>query len=185
MFHIHLHANKHVDIIHCNTSPRQSDITIHQNYTLKQWRAEMFVNTGILINFVVSRRQTWIFFVEEKVLSILYIYTLINTTTADGLKMLGGFVSTAKLLICSPRYHASDWMGQVPHYSDVIMGTMASQIASLTIVFSAVNSDAEQRKHQSSTSLAFVRGIHLWPVNSSHKRPVTRKKFLFDDVIMR
>ena len=42
MFYIHLHANKHVNIIHCNTSPWQSDITIHQNYTLKQWRAEIF-----------------------------------------------------------------------------------------------------------------------------------------------
>ena len=41
-----------------------------------------------------------------------------------------------------------------------------------------------QRKHQSSTSLAFVWGIHRWPVNSPHKRPVARKMFPFDDVIM-
>ena len=34
------------------------------------------------------------------------------------------------------------------------------------------------------TSLAFVRGIHRWPVNSPHKWPVTRKMFRFDDVIM-
>ena len=40
------------------------------------------------------------------------------------------------------------------------------------------------RKHQSSASLAFVRGIHRWPVNSPHKGPVTRKIFLFDGVIM-
>ena len=46
------------------------------------------------------------------------------------------------------------------HYSDVIMTTMASQITSLTIVYSAVYSDADQRKHQSSASLAFVWGIH-------------------------
>ena len=39
-------------------------------------------------------------------------------------------------------------------------------------------------KHQSSASLAFVRGIHRWPVNSPHKGPVTRKMFPFDDVIM-
>ena len=37
------------------------------------------------------------------------------------------------------------------------MGTVASQITSLTIVYSAVYSDADQRKHQSSASLAFVR----------------------------
>ena len=65
------------------------------------------------------------------------------------------------------------------------MGAMASQITSLTIVYSAVYSGAGQRKHQSSASLAFVRGIHRWPVNSPHKGPVTRKMFPFDDVIMR
>ena len=43
---------------------------------------------------------------------------------------------------------------------------------------------ADQRKHQSSVSLAFVRGIHRWTVNSPHKRPVTRTIFPFDDVIM-
>ena len=64
------------------------------------------------------------------------------------------------------------------------MGTKASQITSLTIVYSTVYSDADQRKHQSSASLAFVRGIHRWPVNSPQKWPVTRKLFLFDDVIM-
>ena len=42
------------------------------------------------------------------------------------------------------------------------MDEMASQITSLTIVYSAVYSDADQRKHQSSASLAFVRGIHRW-----------------------
>ena len=70
------------------------------------------------------------------------------------------------------------------HYSDVIMGAMVSQITSLAIVYSAVYSGVDQRKHQSSASLAFVRGIHRWPVNSPHKWPVTRKLFPFDDVIM-
>ena len=64
------------------------------------------------------------------------------------------------------------------------MGTIASQITSLTIVYSTVYSDADQRKHQSSASLAFVRGIHRGPVNSPLKWPVTRKTFPFDDVIM-
>ena len=57
------------------------------------------------------------------------------------------------------------------------MGAIASQITSLTIVYSTVYSDADQRKHQSSASLAFVRGIHQEPVNSPHKWPVTRKCF--------
>ena len=64
------------------------------------------------------------------------------------------------------------------------MSTMVSQITSLTIVYSIVYSDADQRKHENSASLAFVRGIHRGPVNSSHKWPVTWKMFPFDDVIM-
>ena len=64
------------------------------------------------------------------------------------------------------------------------MSAMASHITSLTIVYSNVYSGAYQRKHQSSASLAFVRGIHRWPVNSPHKGPVTRKMFPFGDVIM-
>ena len=61
---------------------------------------------------------------------------------------------------------------------------MACQITSLIIVYSSVYSDADQRKHQSSTSLAFLRGIHQRPVNSKHIGPITRKMFPFDDVIM-
>ena len=57
------------------------------------------------------------------------------------------------------------WWLPWTHYSDVIVGAMASQISS-------------------SPSLAFMRGIHRWPVNSPHKGPVTRKLFQFDDVIM-
>ena len=64
------------------------------------------------------------------------------------------------------------------------MSSIASQITCLIIVFSADYSDADQRKHQSSASLAFVRGIHRRPVNSPHKWPVTRKMFPFDDVII-
>ena len=70
------------------------------------------------------------------------------------------------------------------HCNDVIMGAIASQITSLMIVFSNVYSDADQRKDQSSASLAFVRGIYRGPVNSPHKWPVTRKMLPFDDVIV-
>ena len=65
------------------------------------------------------------------------------------------------------------------------MGTMASQITSLTIVYSPVYSGTDQRKHQSSASLAFVQGIHRSSVNSPHKWPVTRNMFPFDEVIMK
>ena len=78
------------------------------------------------------------------------------------------------------------WIKQLRwrHYTDVIMGIIASQITSFTIVYLTVYSDADQRKYQSSASLAFVWGIHRRPVNSPHKWPVTRKMFTFDDVIM-
>ena len=69
-------------------------------------------------------------------------------------------------------------------YDDVIMGAIATLITSLMIVYSTVNSDADQIKHQSHASLAFVWGMHRGPVNSPHKWPVTRKMFPFDDVIV-
>ena len=55
------------------------------------------------------------------------------------------------------------------HYNDAIMSAMASQITSLTIVYSTVYSGAYIKKHQSSASLAFVRVIHRWPVNPPTK----------------
>ena len=61
------------------------------------------------------------------------------------------------------------------HYNDVIMSAMASQITSLTSVYSNVYSGADQRKGLSSPSLAFVREIHRW--NSPHKGSETRKMF--------
>ena len=74
--------------------------------------------------------------------------------------------------------------GLVAHYDDVIMTMLASQITSLAVVYSIVYLGVNQRKHQSSASLAFVREIHRGPVNFPHKWPVTRKMFPFDDVIM-
>ena len=67
--------------------------------------------------------------------------------------------------------------------SDVIMSAMMFQITGV-IVYSTLCSGADQRKHQRSASVAFVKRIHRWPVNSPHKEPVKRKMFPFDDVIM-
>ena len=69
------------------------------------------------------------------------------------------------------------------HYSDVIMSAMASEITGVSIIYSNVCS-ADQRKHQSSASLAFVGGIHRWPVNSPYKGPVAQKLLPFNDVIL-
>ena len=74
----------------------------------------------------------------------------------------------------SPGHHDMDWTFKnclrdlvirvftwySSHYCDAIMGTVASQITSLTIVYTTVYSDPDQSKHQSSASLAFVWGIH-------------------------
>ena len=68
-------------------------------------------------------------------------------------------------------------MDHYTHYNDVTMREMASQITSLTIVYSGVYSGAYQRKHQSPASLAFVRGIHRWPVNSPNKGQWRGKRF--------
>ena len=88
--------------------------------------------------------------------------------------------------ICFANTKIDHRFGQfLKHYCDVIMGAMASQITSLTIVCSTVYSGADEGKHQSSALMTFVRGIHRWPVNSPHKGPVTRKMFPFDDVIMK
>ena len=71
-----------------------------------------------------------------------------------------------------------------PHYNDVIMSMLESQTTCVSIVYSVVVSGDDQRKHQSSTSLASVCGIHQWPLNSLHKGTITWKMFAFDDVIM-
>ena len=65
------------------------------------------------------------------------------------------------------------------HDRGVIMSTKVSQITGVSIICLTVCLGEDQRKHQSSTSLAFVRGIHRWQVGSPHKGPVTRKMFPF------
>ena len=89
-----------------------------------------------------------------------------NTITADnpvkprnqginihGIELLAPIII---IIYCNSR----EVSGHMRHYSDVIMGAIASQITSLASVYSTVYSDADQRKQQSSASLVFVRGIH-------------------------
>ena len=104
-----------------------------------------------------------------------------KTTSSRPLRQPGESEDTQKQEMNGFSHKRAEMWKALPyhHYSDVLMGAMMHQITSLTIV-----SGADQRKHQSSASLAFVRGIHRWPVNSPHKGPVTRKMFPFDDVIM-
>ena len=90
-----------------------------------------------------------------------------------------GTVLPKRFKVCS---YLSPGGEQSIRYSDVIMSAMASQITSFTIGYSTVYSCADKKTHQSSVSLAFVWGIHQWPVNSPHKWPVARKMLPFDDV---
>ena len=87
----------------------------------------------------------------------LLIYSLISGTGADEDHPYSDIVLLLSML---PLWRH--------HCNYVIMSAMASQITSLTIVYSRVYSGADQRKHQSSASLAIVRGTHRWPVNSPH-----------------
>ena len=59
------------------------------------------------------------------------------------------------------------------HYIDVIMTTMASQITSLAVVYITIYSDADQRKHQSSASLAFV-----WEFTGAGEFPAQRASYV-------
>ena len=70
------------------------------------------------------------------------------------------------------------------HYNDVIMGVVASQITGVPVVCTVIGSGTNQRKYQTSASLALVKGIHCWPMNSMHKGPVTQKMLPFDEFIM-
>ena len=125
---------------------------------------------------------------EELCLAKIYCRSSIKPidkkTMTDQFKLVNCHVINQQARKLWRRFFAAPAVEVFPHYDDVIMTTMASQITSLTIVYSTVYSGADQRKHQSSASLAIVRGIHRWPVNSPHKWPVTRKMFPFDDVIM-
>ena len=89
-----------------------------------------------------------------------------------------GTLSMEYYLPCNHENHTTT----AHHFSATIMSV--SQITSISIAYSTICSSVDQGKYQSSVSLAFVRGIHRWLVNSLHKGPVRREKFSFDDVTM-
>ena len=116
------------------------------------------------------------------IFTLKFIFNMFHSVKASLIQVMAW-----SLGICNPVIKEKTLrltMTRQQHYCNVIMGTMAFQITSLTTVYSTFYSGADQRKQQSSPSLAFVRAIHQWPVNSPHKRPVRRKMFPFDDVIM-
>ena len=77
---------------------------------------------------------------------------------------------------------------QCRHYNRVIMGTIASQITSFTIVYSIVYSDLFRCRSKKTSKLRLTglcAGNSPGPVNSLHKWPVTWKMFPFDVIIMK
>ena len=118
-------------------------------------------------------RPWWYHYANLRFLKITRYISLLSNLVFDKLSL----ISWIPVQCPCPCPHGSS---RSCHYNDVMISEMASRITSLTIVYSG----ADQRKHQSSASLAFVRGIHRRTVNSPHKGPVTRKLLPFDDVII-
>ena len=122
-------------------------------------------------------QQSWnlaLFFQEQTSLDArIYWKNLVYTMPADALALNVIKSSSAMAWI----------MYRKTHYCDVIMGAMGSQFTSLTIVHSTVYSGVDQRKHQSSASLAF-----LWEITGDRWIPAqmasNAEMFPFDDVIM-
>ena len=123
-------------------------------------QAVIWTNTGILLIMLLIRNKlqwnliqnSYIFIQENaiesvvwKVAAILFRPQWVNDATLATFNEGEGQTKDTK----------------VNHYTDLIMTPMASQITSLTtVVYSIVDSGADQRKHQSSALLAFVWGIH-------------------------
>ena len=125
--------------------------------------------------------------VNDNVLA-LYMHCLFMSYTSHWLIFLDTKTTMNRVyLILSYSW----WARALAHYDDVTLGAIASLITSLTIVYSTVYSDADQRKHQSSASLAFVWGmagsaenVSIWwrhhdhPVICDHSADYTAVRFL-------
>ena len=113
-----------------------------------------------------------------------FIYMRQVTQLVDGSIVINLAVNLMPVSFFRKCLEPSSAAGSHFHYNDVRMSVFVSQITGISSVCLTVCSGTDQRKHQSSASLAFVRGIHRWPVNSLHKWPVTWKMVPFFYVIM-
>ena len=116
-------------------------------------------NTYILLHIIRPALPCWYFEIGADRIGYVYINLWCWRNHTVRVSFIVGRIMAETMLSWDHGIQASCWF-IVTHYNDVIMTTMASQITSLTVVYSIVYSDADQRKHQSSASLAFVRGIH-------------------------
>ena len=132
---------------------------------------KMIINKTIVIGISLSNRSCPYEFNASidfwlKITSQVDVITPSTVLTSKNAKLLPSPNLCHSLMLFRVTRSHSEW-GSVTHFSeppvhyiDVIMTTMASHITSLAVVYSIVYSGVDQRKHQSSASLAFVRGIH-------------------------
>ena len=169
--------------VKADINPRGSACLVSHMVILHKKLCSRFVDFVVIsfMLYVVSLVRFYFVFVRVRCVLVQLDLSMFPGTNSLTLDSESDCPITSAATLKS-MHNWSDWSS---HYDDVVMDTVASQITSLAIVYSTVYSGADQRKHQSSAFLAFVRGIHRGPVNSPHKWPVTRKMFPFDDVIMR
>ena len=108
--------------------------------------------------------------------------------TSQSEAMLGNTWLLTQILTWKIISNASFWLIDGPatgltHYSDVLMGVMASQITGVLIICPTVCSGADEKASKLRVT-GRCEGINRWPVDSPHKGPVSRKMFPFDDIIM-
>ena len=167
-----------------------------QNFACFQWHFICYWWICIIsftkLHHTIWTKTSW----NLATLPMLRLYCKIGNTKKPGENTINGNTQFIYIYIIdfgNIRYHATFYETQrstTEWYSIIALQWRhnerdgVSSLTSLTIVCSTVYSGADQRKHQSSASLAFVRGIHRRPVNSLHKGPVTRKMFSFHDVIV-
>ena len=139
---------------------------------------QQYASIGSDNSLATTWRQAIIWTNDGLVCWRIYASPRINELSVKSKNLRQGYICYNTILLRYDPYVSKH------HHSDVIMCTMAFQITGVSIVYLTVCSGADQGKHQSSASLASARGIHRWPVNSPHKRPITREMFPSDDVIM-
>ena len=171
---------------YCELDPwEQTSVNLNQGLFISF--KEMHLNVVWKLAAILSRPQC-VITRRELIEAECRVCASVNYPSLVQIMIVAWPAPSHRLSQCWSRTNFSDILIEIHtfsfHYDDVIMSTIASQITSLTIVYSTIYSGADQSKHQSSASLAFVWGIHRGPVNSPHKWPVTRKMFPFDDVIM-
>ena len=147
-------------------------IGMHADRNLLHWRIRVPLNE-LRFNTLRSRQNGRHF--ADDAFKRIFLYENVKIS----IKMSPTFVPKGSINNVPVLFQIMDWRSLGEHCSGFMMSAMVSPITGVLIVYLTVCSGVYPRKHQSSTSLAFMRAIHRWPVNIPHKRPVTRKMFHF------